>query len=240
MVKDYAKYAQDAQKKPKGGIPMHLVWSLVAVVALVCAFVQPWADDDKPTAGTADLAPVPAQLAVSNIDTVKNQPTFDFYDILTQDSNAAMSMPIAQGAGPQLSEPLAIATKTAEPAPVKPKQVVSKVSRNQQAAQVKSKPKAKLKPIAKHKAPAKPAAHASAEPAKRYMVSVGEYKTYQEAQKHRASLILTGLDVKLAKMTLGDKSVYRLEMGPYVNWRHAHAAQLTLEQQHQLRGKIVQ
>jgi cell division protein FtsN len=82
----------------------------------------------------------------------------------------------------------------------------------------------------------KTAAKKSGTASHRYIISLGEYKKYEDAQKRRAALILSGLDVTLTKVG----SQYRLETGPYENWRQAHAAQLSLEQQQQIRGKIVQ
>ena len=76
--------------------------------------------------------------------------------------------------------------------------------------------------------------------AKQYVVSLGEYKSYKSAQKRRAGLLLEGIDVNMIKLSSKGSTAYRLQVGPYHNWREAHAVQLTLEQQHQLRGKIVQ
>ncbi|GEM_PF-6161931 len=218
MVKDYAKYAAAQYEPAKTGIPVKGLLGLVVVVVIALTmFFHPWQSDEAVKGKVQDLtvvnaAPVPV-VSASQIE----QPTFDFYDILTSsdDEMAGVSSQMAVSPVPK--------KLTAAEVPVvnvtKPKKVVKTPAKNV----VKATPK-------------KTAAKKSGTASHRYVISLGEYKDYKDAQKHRAGLILSGLDVKLTK--IGAK--YRLETGPYENWRQAHAAQLALEQQQQIRGKIVQ
>lgn len=216
MVKDYAKYAAAQYEPAKNGIPVKGLLGLVVVVAIaLVVFFHPWKPDEVVKGQTQDLtvvnaAPVPV-VSASQID----QPTFDFYDILTSSDDEMV------GASSQAKVSPVPASKTKAPVVnvTKPKKAVT----------------APAKKVAKS-TPKKTAAKKAGTASQRYIISLGEYKKYEDAQKHRAALILSGLDVKLAKV--GSK--YRLETGPYENWREAHAAQLSLEQQQQIRGKIVQ
>lgn len=235
MVKDYAKYASAQYQPVKKGIPTKGLLGLlvVVVVALVIAF-SPWGSLDAVKGETQDLnvavltpAATPTTLSPPIIPVTvaePDQPIFDFYDILSDSDSDDAITPVLAKTITSVVEP---AKTEAELAPVEnitaPKKVIA-IAPKIPAPAVSQK-------VDVSKAGATP---------QRYVISLGEYKKHEDAQKHRAALILNGLDVSLATLSSAKHELYRLETGPYANWREAHAAQLTLEQQYQIRGKIVQ
>lgn len=242
MVKDYAKYASAHYKPAKKGMSTKALLALlvVVVVALIVAFV-PWGSREGVQGETQDLnvavstAAQPTTMAaeMTPVTTAESdQPTFDFYDILSDSDPDADDAPAAMPAK-------AMTSSTEKP------EVVVAVAPVTPVASISAPKKVTAAPTLKTPAPT-PVASKKTEAVKagtaphRYMISLGEYKKYQDAQKHRAALILNGLDVSLATLSSAKQELYRLETGPYINWREAHAAQLTLEQQYQIRGKIVQ
>lgn len=231
MVQDYAKFTSDAAPRSS-----YFSWKAVLAlfVLVVAAFMlkHPWRAAEK-TSSSAATAPKAPLVAVQPYSAqAADEPKFDFYDLL------------ADG-----DEPVDVhATKIAPTSPIKqatPAKGVTQVKKTVTTVAAPKPVKVKTthlmqspKPVTT-KTAAKKRSHKSGQQ-KPYVVSLGDYKTHRVAQKNRAKMLLRGVDAKVSELKTTSGSHYRVALGPYNNWRAAHAAQLTLEQQHQIRGKIVQ
>lgn len=72
------------------------------------------------------------------------------------------------------------------------------------------------------------APHADAGPALQYIVQIGAYGNRADAEAQRAKVALSGLEAHLDTRTVGDRTLYRVRVGPFPTADLADKAQRTL------------
>lgn len=55
----------------------------------------------------------------------------------------------------------------------------------------------------------------SAEPVTQYFVQVGAFRTLEDAESHRAKLLLSGIETKISEREQSGRTVYRVRVGPF-------------------------
>lgn len=258
-MKDYAKYTRE---KSIGGslVKNYGSYILLFIVLVVIAygirsfFKTPQAAATLGTATTAVAStaitpePLPSPTAISTTtppitDSKSSEPSFDFYDMLSDTDEVALptSSTSTSAAAPAVNSvpdmPPPSVSPTSTAVATTPKPPSSAVPTANMAP--KSTTKAPIISTATSKNKNAPA-YQTQTTSKKYVIELSTFTTYQTAQARRAELILQGLtNVQLVSFNTPKGIRYRLQMGPYDNWRKAHAAQLQLEQSRQLRGKIL-
>jgi cell division protein FtsN len=67
---------------------------------------------------------------------------------------------------------------------------------------------------------------------KQYIIQVGSFKNFDDADRLRASLILQGYQSRISRFVNHATTWYRVEVGPYTNLKQAKTNQITLEKIH--------
>jgi cell division protein FtsN len=160
----------------------------------------------------------------------KNQssnPEFDFYNILSNKKVEGFD---------EVPTPKKAQVKT-EPQPL----IVSPPEKNASSAPTVSSEPKNLSPISPSDAPlsvektkpeVKPEAKkAPNEIAERYLIQIASLPTYQEADRLRAELTMSGFDVYIQSAQQDKKTRYRINMGPYTSKEIATAKQDELRSQ---------
>lgn len=67
---------------------------------------------------------------------------------------------------------------------------------------------------------------------KQYIIQVGSFKNFDDADRLRASLILQGYHPRISRFVNHATTWYRVEVGPYTSLKQAKSNQITLEKIH--------
>ena len=208
---------------PQGGLPSWLLVgfgvSVGAVIASGLFMWQPWRPVQPKTEPTATVQTTPE---TSTTDKTSD-PKFDFYDLLPSQEVTTTQAPPTE------------TTTSTTPAKVDAPKVEAKTDKPKETDLASEKAQAeKAKVLAKQKAEAEKAKkEKEAEKAKdtvRYTLQAGSFKNKADADRRRATAALSGLPVKVQKVTVKEgEEWYRVVVGPFTGKENAKDARQTLQ-----------
>jgi|GEM_PF-4155179 len=190
----------------------------------------PLANKQSPVANTGKPQPA-AQPAPAP------QPKFDFYTMLPKGQNAATTTkttppPPAVTAQPPVTKPAAPVVK----APVYHQPSTKELEKNAQAdtsdliaAEIEKLNNAKPEKAKAETNSVKTTAH--------YIVQLGVFKNYSDADQLKAKIVLQGFEVSVKSFKKQSTTLYRVYMGSYPSLAAAKKQQLLLEE-NQIKSKI--
>ena len=68
-----------------------------------------------------------------------------------------------------------------------------------------------------------------AEPVTQYFVQVGAFRTLEDAESHRAKLLLSGIETKISEREQSGRTVYRVRVGPFEKLEEGERAKEKLD-----------
>gem|GEM_PF-1359269 len=226
---------------PKSVIPSWLLVGFGITVGLFVASGLYWWQPWQPVA-TAKTAPTTDANGTTAANKAKaGEPKFVFYDllpnqeVLTQPAPTQENKPKTTSAPTKSNEANTAKTDSSKEQLAKEKLLKEKHDKSikeQKAAKEKALALAALE--AKEKALALAALEAK-EPPKdsgRYALQAGSFKSKAEADRHRATIMLAGLPVKVQKVTIkAGEEWYRVVVGPFTGKDNATAARKNLQRE---------
>lgn len=138
---------------------------------------------------------------------------------LTASPNAAVSPQPEAAPAPAPAPAASPAPAPKEPAPVA----------EQPAPVPAAAPKPKLATQTTPAVPTSPAASASGQEPFQYWVQVGAYRSVGEADGQKAQMALLGMDAKISEREQGERTMYRVRLGPFADKTSAERAQAKLD-----------
>ena len=233
---------QSSNATPQGGLPSWLLVgfgvSVGAVIASGLFMWQPWRPVQPKVEPATTVQTTPD---APNVEKAGN-PKLDFYDLLPSQEVSTTKTPIEAPTTSAKTEPTPkIEAKTeqtdkpAEKSVATPKAEQDKAKKEKEAEKAKEKAQAeKEKALAKQKAEAEKAKQEKeAEKAKdttRYTLQAGSFKNKADADRRRATAALSGLPVKVQKVTVKEgEEWYRVVVGPFTGKENAKDARQTLQ-----------
>lgn len=120
--------------------------------------------------------------------------------------------------------PAPAASPAPAPAPKEPAPVAEQPAPVPAAA-----PKPKLATQTTPAVPTSPAASASGQEPFQYWVQVGAYRSVGEADGQKAQMALLGMDAKISEREQGERTMYRVRLGPFADKTSAERAQAKLD-----------
>lgn len=153
------------------------------------------------------------------------KPKFEFYTLLANEQVAGSSQQATQ-------QPTAVLPVKEAPlrAPLAPTTVLASASSATPAAP--SAPTAQVTP--ENKLPALLAANNK----DAYLVQVASFRSMREAERMKISLVMKGLDVKIATINQQQVNWYRVFIGPFSSHTQAQQAQLAFAKREHVMGMI--
>ena len=224
---------------PQGGLPSWLLVgfgvSVGAVIASGLFMWQPWRPVQPKTEPTATVQTTPDTPNANKA----GEPKFDFYDLLPNQEVTTTQAPPPATTTPAPKNKVdaaKIETKTDKPKDKNLDQdriAVEKAKQEQENAKAKAEAE-KQQTLAKQKAEAEKAKKAlEGEKAKdtvRYTLQAGSFKNKADADRRRATAALSGLPVKVQKVTVKEgEEWYRVVVGPFTGKENAKDARQTLQ-----------
>lgn len=218
---------------PQGGLPSWLLVgfgvSVGAVIASGLFMWQPWqpvAPKTEPTATVANTSDTP------NADKA-GEPKFDFYDLLPNQEVTTTQSPSTETTTPPPQNKVEAPKVDAKTDKPKDKNA----DQDKIAAEKAKKEKAKTEKeqaLAKQKAEAEKAKKALEEQkpkdTTRYTLQAGSFKNKADADRRRATAALSGLPVKVQKVTVKEgEEWYRVVVGPFTGKENTKEARQTLQ-----------
>lgn len=226
---------------PQSGLPSWLLVgfgvSVGAVIASGLFMWQPWRPVQPKTEPTATVQTTPE---TSTTDKTSD-PKFDFYDLLPSQEVTTTQAPPTETT--TSTTPAKVDAPKVEAKTDKPKETdlasekaqAEKVKKEKEAEKAKEKAQAeKAKVLAKQKAEAEKAKkEKETEKAKdtaRYTLQAGSFKNKADADRRRATAALSGLPVKVQKVTVKEgEEWYRVVVGPFTGKENTKEARQTLQ-----------
>lgn len=227
---------------PQGGLPSWLLVgfgvSVGAVIASGLFMWQPW----QPVKPKTEPTTTTVQATPDTLNTDRaGDPKFDFYDLLpSQEVTTTQAPPSDTVTNPAKTEPTqkpeSKTAKTEKPSDknvAQPKAEQDKTKKEKEAEKQKAQAE-KEKNLAKQKAEAEKAKkEKEAEKTKdtvRYTLQAGSFKNKADADRRRATAALSGLPVKVQKVTVKEgEEWYRVVVGPFTGKENTKEARQTLQ-----------
>ena len=228
---------------PQGGLPSWLLVgfgvSVGAVIASGLFMWQPWQPVQPKTEPTTSVQSTPNAPSVEQA----GDPKLDFYDLLpNQEVTTTQTPPVEAATSTPSPKTEPAKTPSVEKTDTasshnKEKELAQQKAEAEKAKREKEKAKAedeKEKALAKQKAEAEKAKkEKEAEKAKdtvRYTLQAGSFKNKADADRRRATAALSGLPVKVQKVTVKEgEEWYRVVIGPFTGKENAKEARQTLQ-----------
>lgn len=186
----------------------------------------PVAEDEDAVAPEGSTAPARANPAKGNPAEDKGDPEYDFYTLLpgkevplSDAELAATERAEAQRLAAQRNQQDAQATATA-PAESQPSRALPQPVDNVTAAQPASAgtgvaQRTPSTDATASNATAAPASGAATDDNTRYLLQAGAFQASGQAEEMKARIALLGLGARVESAQIGEKTVYRVRMGPY-------------------------
>jgi cell division protein FtsN len=176
---------------------------------------------DKPASQLAHLPP----------------PKYEFYTLLTSDHHTVVKQPVQTAPATPVvaTAPATAANATTASIPV------LAIAQTAQPAQTTAKPAqiAKVTPEVRVVA-AKPVRLAGLKNRNAYYVQVAAFKSTQEAERMKASLVMKGFNVTISMMQQNKANWYRVSLGPFGSLGLAQNAQSAIARREHITGMVRQ
>ena len=214
---------------PKSVIPSWLLVGFGITVGLFVASGLYWWQPWQPVA-TAKTAPTTDANGTTAANKAKaGEPKFVFYDLLPNQEVLTQPAPTQENKPKTTSAPTkSNEANTAKTDSSKEQLAKEKLLKEKHDKSIKEQKAAKEKALAL-------AALEAKEPPKdsgRYALQAGSFKSKAEADRHRATIMLAGLPVKVQKVTIkAGEEWYRVVVGPFTGKDNATAARKNLQRE---------